>query len=371
MGNRKRFIILAALVIPLLVGTTLYRAASTLHDLEHAQERKAQSVAETLVGSVSALVRYGRDKKQRLQNLLNEVASGKGFVGVTVALHPAEGNFVVSTLSTPPQPSAMFGARRYSSSGGIITIHLPFNLSGRFMGRGCGHGHSGQKVDCSGWGAVVPGKYILGLTLTSENLRRVRSHVIWETIFLLTLMFGAGALGVVLVRLMEKKERIERQYALEHQRNETLENLQFISSGLAHETKNPLGSIRGYAQMIHERSTDERTREETAIMLRELDRVVSKVNEFMRFAGKKEPRLEDVVLASLVKEVVDLFATDFASRNIELTCEGCETPAMARVDPAQIKELCINLVINALQSCSEGDSVVIEVATIDSRNALV
>jgi len=365
MGTKKRLtiIVLLMLVVPLLAGMTLYRAMATLHDLEHAQELRAEAVARALVKAVTGLVRYGRDKPERLRNMLAEVVDGGGFVDVTIARDPAEGSFVISTAPSPPAGGALFSEPRYRTSGDTVVFHQHFTLSSHRMGRGCGHGRHGHSAGCTGWGGVEPGRYILRLTLRSEDLGRVRSHIILETGILLVLVLLAAALAAILFGTASRTARLERQVALANQRNETLESLQLIASGIAHETKNPLGSIRGYAQMILERAQDDRTREEAGIMLRELDRVVSKVNEFMTFAGKKEPALADADLAGLALEVQALFAADFTAREMELVCEGCGRPVFARVDAAQIKELCINLVLNALEACAEGDSVTIRVAT--------
>jgi signal transduction histidine kinase len=379
MENKNRLLLLfLILLVPLSVGTIIYRTNTTLNNLNHTEERKAYSIAETMVKAIKGIVKYGRDKKERVKNVLKEIERGNDFISVSIALNPGQGDFIISNSPDNFSAKTVFNEIEYRVKGKSIILNMPFSLKGKSMGRGCRR-RRGQRRDsrdsneeeCVGWGGMGPGNYIIQLHLKSANISIIKNHVLFEAVFLIILLLTSGGLMVLLIWIKGKKERAEYQYALSNQRNETLENLQFISSGLAHETKNPLGSIRGYTQMINERTDNEKTKEETEIILSEIDRVTSRLNEFLRFTGKKQPKLENFDLGIMVKEVITLFAPDFTAKNIEVACKSCGNKVISKIDPVQIKELLINIMLNAIDACSEGDTILVETTKTGSQSAII
>ncbi len=131
-----------------------------------------------------------------------------------------------------------------------------------------------------------------------------------------------------------------------------------MTSGLAHEIKNPLSTIGLNAQLIAEGldeidTSDERRTSLTrriASLSREAERLKGILQDFLQFAG--EPRLEKrhTDLNALVSELADFFAPECATRGIRLRIELAPVPLPALMDPAHIKQAVLNLMLNAVQA---------------------
>jgi signal transduction histidine kinase len=165
----------------------------------------------------------------------------------------------------------------------------------------------------------------------------------------------------LLVRSVRGRDRLAREVALEKQRSRSLESMGHLAAGLAHETRNPLGAIRGYAQLLHEQSGDEEARERTAVIIRELDRVGEKLEEFLGFARKRNLEKELTDLATVARETVMLVQPDADARGVDLDVSASPSVSPIDADPRQLKELMLNLVLNAVQACDEGGSVQVRV----------
>ena len=132
-----------------------------------------------------------------------------------------------------------------------------------------------------------------------------------------------------------------------------------MAAGLAHEIRNPLGAIRGYAQLLHEQAADEEASAKTGVMLTELDRVGERLQEFLAFARKRQVELAPLDLTAVAREVVTLLQPDAEAAGIELSLDKEAQTVRCHGDAPQLKELVLNLVLNAIEACSEGDAVTI------------
>ncbi len=132
-----------------------------------------------------------------------------------------------------------------------------------------------------------------------------------------------------------------------------------LGAGLAHETKNPLGLVRGLAQSIAEGGTStEETRRNASQIVDEADRISGQINGFLSVARTPEPALEDVALDVLFADVQRLVAAEAAQAGVALAfkANGLTVPA----DPGMLRRVLLNLLINAFRACKAGDQVTIE-----------
>lgn len=130
-----------------------------------------------------------------------------------------------------------------------------------------------------------------------------------------------------------------------------------MSTGIAHEIRNPLASMSGSIQMLSKglgpvlEDSQKRLME---IILRETDRLNSIITRFLQFAGPSSTRKEERPIHFLVKEVMSLLenSSDNAPRvrfHYELDNE-----LVASVDPEQFKQLLWNLCMNSIQAMPDG-----------------
>jgi signal transduction histidine kinase len=141
---------------------------------------------------------------------------------------------------------------------------------------------------------------------------------------------------------------------------ERLAGLGRIAAGLAHEIRNPLGSIRGSIEMLGESpALSAEDKELCAIIRREAARLNNLVTDMMDLSRPRAPELAIVDVAALAREVVALAAGTERSGtgDVNVIYEGPETEAIARCDGEQMRQVLWNLVRNAVQASGAGETV--------------
>ncbi len=139
-------------------------------------------------------------------------------------------------------------------------------------------------------------------------------------------------------------------------RERHLEELRLSAAGLAHETKNPLGVIRGLAQRIAKGGTpSEEVRRLAEAILNEVDTTTSRLGNFLTYAGSREPRPGPIDARAVLGRVTDLLAPDFEQAGVSLVLE-CE-PLIIEADEEMLKQIAVNLMLNALRASHPGGTV--------------
>jgi two-component system sensor histidine kinase HydH len=152
-------------------------------------------------------------------------------------------------------------------------------------------------------------------------------------------------------------------------RREHLEELSLAASGLAHETKNPLGIIRGLAQNLEDRdglATDER--EAAGQILEEADRAVARLGEFMSYARIRDPELKPVDAARLVQRALTVLAADLESAGVSAGLEGPDITVLA--DEDMLLQILLNLLLNGLEASDSGGALTVRIAVDGGRATL-
>jgi signal transduction histidine kinase len=151
-------------------------------------------------------------------------------------------------------------------------------------------------------------------------------------------------------------------------RADRLSALGELSAGLAHEIRNPLGSIRGTAEILQDGIPPGDPRAEFAqILVREVDRLNRVVRDFLDFARPAEPDRGPLDLNDLLRDVLALTRQQAVKQGIELKLTaGAIPPVAARGE--QLRQAFLNLVLNAMQAMPHGGTL--QVAT-EPRDDLV
>ncbi len=161
------------------------------------------------------------------------------------------------------------------------------------------------------------------------------------------------------------RKRMERQL----QRADRLASLGQISAGIAHEINNPLGVILGYAQLLM-RGTDKKTQnyEDVKTIERQAQNCKRIVEDLLKFARAADTRRTVVDVNQCLQDLVALLARQFESADI--TVETHLHPDLPAVlgDTEKIKQVFMNLLVNAKQAITGSGWIGIETATaMDSR----
>ena len=154
----------------------------------------------------------------------------------------------------------------------------------------------------------------------------------------------------------------ERIIAIEEQlrRAEKLSTLGEMAAMLAHEIRNPLGSIRGTAEiLLDDYPPGDKKHEFIEIQIKETERLNHVVEDFLRMARQQPVELRDCSIREELETIVTLVAKDAQDRGISLRLESNAEKAVISGDGEKLRQAFLNIVINALQATPSGGSVAI------------
>ena len=192
------------------------------------------------------------------------------------------------------------------------------------------------------------------------------------------LLIGGSAVAVVAVQLTRRITRLSRRArdAERHAReSDRLAELGTLTSGLAHEIKNPLSTVQLNLQLLSEDLDpldvhhDRLVRRLTTVQ-REAGRLRETLDDFLRYAGKIELDRRPTDLNELLDELVDFFSPQAQLQRVQLRLKHADTPLIAFVDPKLIKQAVLNLLLNALQAMAGGGELML-LARQDEDNARI
>jgi len=137
----------------------------------------------------------------------------------------------------------------------------------------------------------------------------------------------------------------------ESRRNETLARLGGLVAGLAHEVKNPLGGIKGAAQLLAKRFADQpEVGEYTGVMIREVDRLSRLVEQLLTLGAPPAPDLLPLNVHKVIHEVLALLGPELSTKEIVVRMRIDPSLPDTRGDEAQLTHVFLNLVKNALEA---------------------
>lgn len=147
-------------------------------------------------------------------------------------------------------------------------------------------------------------------------------------------------------------------------RAERMAALGRLAAGLAHEIRNPLGSIAGSIQLLRDNpGLSDEDKQLCEIVQREAERLNDLVTDMLDLTRRRDPVVAEVDVSSVAREVVALAAkSGRGGSDVGVEYRGLER-AEVRADPAQLRQLIWNLVRNAVQASNPGDVVVVSIET--------
>lgn len=167
-------------------------------------------------------------------------------------------------------------------------------------------------------------------------------------------------------KLQHQSERI---IAVEEQlrKAEKLSTLGEMAAVLAHEIRNPLGSIRGTAEILKDDYTPGNPKHEfIEIQIRETERLNRVVEDFLRMARPQPSEMTRCYLREELETVVTLVSRDALDRGVSLLLEPFSGEALIRANGEKLRQAFLNIAINALQATPSGGRVVISLHKVES-----
>lgn len=159
---------------------------------------------------------------------------------------------------------------------------------------------------------------------------------------------GVGEVAQLAGELEAMRRRLQ-EAAAAARRAERLATLGTFAATVAHEVRNPLTAVRLAVQMLAQEHPGERDLPRIEEELERLDLVVDEILSFSRGMGCEPVAIE---LRAVADDVVRLLARQAGHAGVALAATGGPAPVLA--DPRRLRQLLLNLVLNAIQACSGG-----------------
>lgn len=136
-------------------------------------------------------------------------------------------------------------------------------------------------------------------------------------------------------------------------RSESLASLGTLVAGLAHEIRNPLAGIKGAAQLLEGRlAAQADLREYTGVITREANRLSALVEDLLVMGTPARPRLERLNIHRVLQHVLLLLEGEPARRGLQVVCEFDPSLPDIQGDDAQLSQVFLNLLKNAMEAMS-------------------
>jgi PAS domain S-box-containing protein len=155
-----------------------------------------------------------------------------------------------------------------------------------------------------------------------------------------------------------------KRLELQIRRSDRLASLGTLSAGMAHEIKNPLVSIKTFAQLLPERYQDSDFRDTFSNLIgHEIDRIDSLVNQLLRFARPAKPVLKPMHVHEVLEKSLQLVGHRLYQKEIKLTRSWQADVDTIRADADQLEQVFLNFFLNAMDAMNRGGelSVVTEI----------
>ncbi|RSD24030.1 ATP-binding protein [Mesobacillus subterraneus] len=196
---------------------------------------------------------------------------------------------------------------------------------------------------------------------TAEDTNRIMMNVA---------IFGAIQVFAVWVAVILNESLIEKEMMRkEILRAEKLNTLGELAASIAHEIRNPLTVVKGFLQMMHKQEKGDNYYY-LSLVLTELGRAESIINDYLNFAKPQFEKLEDAELAKLLTEVTLLLEAFAAKEGVQVNVQ-LEWGVYVKTDRNQLKQALVNIIKNGIEATDEGGEVVISQASAGDYSYIV
>jgi two-component system sensor histidine kinase HydH len=139
-----------------------------------------------------------------------------------------------------------------------------------------------------------------------------------------------------------------------------------LAAGVAHEIRNPLSSIKGFATYFKERYAEvSEDQEIVKIMIGEVERVNRVIGQLLEFARPVSLSRSPVDIAGLLEESLKQIERQVTDRGCALQRQIADDLGTISADPDRLRQVLLNLYLNALEAMEEGGRLSVEAERVD------
>jgi signal transduction histidine kinase len=189
---------------------------------------------------------------------------------------------------------------------------------------------------------------------------------------------GGGEIGELGARFRRMGEELAaREGALQDANRRVVESEKMsaigqLGAGIAHEVKNPLTSIRGYAQMgLRKAPADSPLREYFLTIERETGRSLEILKNLLRFSRQETAEMSPIELNAVVQDTVKLVSHQLGMKNIQVAASLSEDPLNVLGNANQLEQVLLNLMMNAGDAMESGGTVTVATRLVQGSKAMI
>ena len=158
---------------------------------------------------------------------------------------------------------------------------------------------------------------------------------------------------IILIKNMSLIRELEEQ----QRPSDHLNNLGALAMGLAHEIRNPLGGIRGSAQLLKQDIKKKTHREYLDVVVNEVDRINQLVRRMMDLTRPVEIKLKDTNIHRVLEEIIMLEKENFSRKKGRFQQIYDPSLPLIEADEDQLKQVFLNLIKNAIEASRNGGTL--------------
>lgn len=133
-----------------------------------------------------------------------------------------------------------------------------------------------------------------------------------------------------------------------------------LAANIAHEIRNPLGSIELFASLLLKNLSQKKDRERAVQIISSVKNVDNKISNLLLFTRKQSPKLNKIDLHQILSEVIDFSAQIMEQGGISVSVKYSGDHAYIDGDAEMLKQVFLNIILNAQQAMPEGGTLVIQ-----------
>lgn len=174
-----------------------------------------------------------------------------------------------------------------------------------------------------------------------------------------------GFLGYVFIfRDLVEVRRLQQEV----ERTKRLASLGSLAAGVAHEIRNPLSSVKGFATYFREKLKDSPQDRDTATtMIQEVERLDRVIGQLLEFARPSTLKIKPVRVTDLIRHSLKLIEGDARTKGVEVKADLPANLPQALMDADRMNQVLLNLYLNAIQAMDGGGVLQVTVSRDDSR----
>jgi signal transduction histidine kinase len=142
--------------------------------------------------------------------------------------------------------------------------------------------------------------------------------------------------------------------------NEKLKAIATLASGLAHEIKNPLTTLKVFSEYIpHKKNDPEFMRQYETIVPAEIERINTLVSDLLAFAKPSSPQMHAVNPEDILNNLLIMLEQKFKSSDLKIVVRF-QAGTLIQADPNQLKQVFLNLILNAMDATPAGGKLTLD-----------